>query len=196
MREASSRLGLMASACLSRLIARSVFPWTWAAAPAPSTRTGSSGLIDSASAKSDAARVPSPLLIAFQPALFSSTTRDCVWSETADSSVRMMAVAMMRVERASMVARSARKPRASRPLPFPAVLTHPGRRGLQIRHEHYEKGLEGASAHGVPPKDKEPGRKDRKGTLVFMQLRTARLCLDCEEVHEEQQCPVCASESF
>jgi hypothetical protein len=29
-----------------------------------------------------------------------------------------------------------------------------------------------------------------------MQLRTARLCLDCEEVHDEQQCPVCASESF
>jgi hypothetical protein len=29
-----------------------------------------------------------------------------------------------------------------------------------------------------------------------MQLRTARLCLDCEEVHEQQQCPVCASESF
>jgi hypothetical protein len=29
-----------------------------------------------------------------------------------------------------------------------------------------------------------------------MQLRTARLCLDCEEVHESQQCPVCASETF
>jgi hypothetical protein len=29
-----------------------------------------------------------------------------------------------------------------------------------------------------------------------MQLRVARLCLDCEEVHESQQCPVCASESF
>jgi hypothetical protein len=29
-----------------------------------------------------------------------------------------------------------------------------------------------------------------------MQLRTARLCLDCEEIHEEQQCPVCASETF
>jgi hypothetical protein len=29
-----------------------------------------------------------------------------------------------------------------------------------------------------------------------MQLRTARLCLDCEEVHEAQQCPVCASETF
>jgi hypothetical protein len=29
-----------------------------------------------------------------------------------------------------------------------------------------------------------------------MQLRTARLCLDCEEVHEAQQCPACASESF
>jgi len=29
-----------------------------------------------------------------------------------------------------------------------------------------------------------------------MQLRNARLCLDCEELHEEQQCPICASESF
>ena len=29
-----------------------------------------------------------------------------------------------------------------------------------------------------------------------MQLRTARLCLDCEEVHDEQHCPVCASDSF
>ena len=29
-----------------------------------------------------------------------------------------------------------------------------------------------------------------------MQLRNARLCLDCEEVHDAQQCPSCASESF
>jgi hypothetical protein len=29
-----------------------------------------------------------------------------------------------------------------------------------------------------------------------MQLRNARLCLDCEELHTEQQCPICASESF
>jgi len=29
-----------------------------------------------------------------------------------------------------------------------------------------------------------------------MQLRVARLCLDCEDVHDSQQCPVCASESF
>jgi len=29
-----------------------------------------------------------------------------------------------------------------------------------------------------------------------MQLRNARLCLDCEEVHDAQQCPICASESF
>jgi hypothetical protein len=29
-----------------------------------------------------------------------------------------------------------------------------------------------------------------------MQLRVARVCLDCEEVHDAQQCPVCASESF
>ena len=29
-----------------------------------------------------------------------------------------------------------------------------------------------------------------------MQLRLARLCLDCEEIHDGQQCPLCASESF
>jgi hypothetical protein len=29
-----------------------------------------------------------------------------------------------------------------------------------------------------------------------MQLRVARLCLDCEDVHDSQQCPVCASETF
>jgi hypothetical protein len=29
-----------------------------------------------------------------------------------------------------------------------------------------------------------------------MQLRTARLCLDCDEVHDAPQCPVCASGSF
>jgi hypothetical protein len=29
-----------------------------------------------------------------------------------------------------------------------------------------------------------------------MQLGVARLCLDCEEVHDAQTCPVCASESF
>ena len=29
-----------------------------------------------------------------------------------------------------------------------------------------------------------------------MQLRMARLCLDCEEVHDDYHCPVCASEHF
>src|SRR4051794_4594808 len=29
-----------------------------------------------------------------------------------------------------------------------------------------------------------------------MQLRTARLCIDCEEVHGDDRCPVCASETF
>ena len=29
-----------------------------------------------------------------------------------------------------------------------------------------------------------------------MQLRVARLCLDCEEVHDGYQCPVCASDHF
>ena len=29
-----------------------------------------------------------------------------------------------------------------------------------------------------------------------MQLQSARLCLDCDEVHDSQQCPSCASETF
>lgn len=29
-----------------------------------------------------------------------------------------------------------------------------------------------------------------------MQLHVARLCLDCEEVHDQQTCPLCSSESF
>jgi len=29
-----------------------------------------------------------------------------------------------------------------------------------------------------------------------MQLRVARVCLDCEEIHDAQQCPVCGAESF
>jgi hypothetical protein len=29
-----------------------------------------------------------------------------------------------------------------------------------------------------------------------MQLRNARMCLDCEEIHDQQECPVCGSESF
>ena len=29
-----------------------------------------------------------------------------------------------------------------------------------------------------------------------MQLRRARLCLDCEEIHDQGVCPACSSESF
>jgi hypothetical protein len=29
-----------------------------------------------------------------------------------------------------------------------------------------------------------------------MQLTTARLCLNCEEIHDAQTCPLCASETF
>jgi hypothetical protein len=29
-----------------------------------------------------------------------------------------------------------------------------------------------------------------------MQLREARLCLDCEELHTAERCPICASEAF
>ena len=30
----------------------------------------------------------------------------------------------------------------------------------------------------------------------LMRLDNARLCLDCEEIHEEQVCPTCGSEAF
>jgi len=29
-----------------------------------------------------------------------------------------------------------------------------------------------------------------------MQLHVARLCIDCQEVHDSQTCPICSSESF
>ena len=29
-----------------------------------------------------------------------------------------------------------------------------------------------------------------------MRLMNSRLCLDCEEVHDQQHCPICSSESF
>jgi|SRR6266699_2116346 len=29
-----------------------------------------------------------------------------------------------------------------------------------------------------------------------MQLHVARLCLDCQEIHDQQTCPGCSSESF
>jgi hypothetical protein len=29
-----------------------------------------------------------------------------------------------------------------------------------------------------------------------MQLHVARLCLDCQDIHDQQTCPVCSSESF
>jgi hypothetical protein len=29
-----------------------------------------------------------------------------------------------------------------------------------------------------------------------MKIDVARLCLDCDEVHDSQRCPVCASETF
>jgi hypothetical protein len=38
------------------------------------------------------------------------------------------------------------------------------------------------------------GRKVQVGH--HMKLVNARLCLDCEEVHEQQHCPICGSESF
>ena len=29
-----------------------------------------------------------------------------------------------------------------------------------------------------------------------MKLKDARLCLDCEELHDQERCPQCASEAF
>src|ERR1043165_8365502 len=43
---------------------------------------------------------------------------------------------------------------------------------------------------------RSPERLSRSCDDRGMQLRRARLCLDCEEIHEDQRCPVCASETF
>ena len=40
----------------------------------------------------------------------------------------------------------------------------------------------------------EPG--DLRRTLAIVNIRVARVCLDCDEVHDAQTCPICASESF
>ena len=43
-----------------------------------------------------------------------------------------------------------------------------------------------------------PAFSPARASLTYtkdMQLRTARLCLDCEEVHESQECPICLSEA-
>ena len=40
------------------------------------------------------------------------------------------------------------------------------------------------------------GREKRPATLDRMQLHVARLCLDCNEVHETDDCPRCGSETF
>ena len=44
----------------------------------------------------------------------------------------------------------------------------------------------------------ERRRFDPRALIVgdSMQLRLARLCLDCDEVHDGRQCPLCASETF
>lgn len=52
-----------------------------------------------------------------------------------------------------------------------------------------------ADASGV----NEPASLQVSRSLEYtgpMQLRNARLCLDCEEVHDAEQCPICASEMF
>ena len=39
-------------------------------------------------------------------------------------------------------------------------------------------------------------RSDLRRTLAIVNIRVARVCLDCDEVHDAQTCPICASESF
>jgi hypothetical protein len=41
-----------------------------------------------------------------------------------------------------------------------------------------------------------PSDIGRAYKLMGMQLRTARLCMDCEEIHDSPQCPSCGSETF
>jgi len=52
----------------------------------------------------------------------------------------------------------------------------------------------GSDADGTETRMTEPSAD----TLYTgaMQLHVARLCLDCDEVHDAQTCPICSSESF
>jgi hypothetical protein len=50
--------------------------------------------------------------------------------------------------------------------------------------------------HVTPRIGLSPETAAASRTLKGMQLRAARLCLDCEEIHEGQECPVCLSEAF
>jgi hypothetical protein len=48
--------------------------------------------------------------------------------------------------------------------------------------------------HGYGTAEHDPARI--RGYTELMQLHIARLCLDCQEVHDQQTCPICSSESF
>jgi hypothetical protein len=49
-----------------------------------------------------------------------------------------------------------------------------------------------------PTADRPPPTAERRAPVysVPMKLDAARLCLDCDEIHEEQNCPSCSSEAF
>jgi hypothetical protein len=44
--------------------------------------------------------------------------------------------------------------------------------------------------------DDRPPRRDHSDPFSYIDLRRARLCLDCEAIFEGPQCPACTSESF
>ena len=50
----------------------------------------------------------------------------------------------------------------------------------------------------VIPADPSRGKTADGASLTLdpMKLHVARLCLDCEEIHDEQTCPLCGSASF
>ena len=49
---------------------------------------------------------------------------------------------------------------------------------------------------GAPPGRARQSRRPTRVTLEGMKLGVARLCLDCDEVHDQERCPICASEVF
>ena len=49
---------------------------------------------------------------------------------------------------------------------------------------------------GMPPTAPDPPADRFTNYTERMQLHVARLCLDCEEIHDQQMCPLCSSESF
>jgi len=70
---------------------------------------------------------------------------------------------------------------------------------IQRAHRHSGERAQAVARDAIRLRLREASRLAamRRTTYTeYMQLQIARLCLDCDEVHSAEHCPVCASEAF